>query len=390
MPRVRSGRAARAESGVRSSSRVLGPALVAVVAGTALVAALGSSREIGADDDSARSTPAIEVRLREQLESARRDARDRERALEERVAALELRLEHADLASPLRPVARGTERSIYLLRCSYAYRVRDRSDVWRDRRATAWGTAFCVTGEGHLVTNKHLVEPWKFDPELMALVAWGEAEVVEASTELHAWPAGAPCLDAEGVADPGDAYSNRPEARRRLVVSARAPDDFETRTSDLGGLPIRHDVHRLGENDLVVLRLEGEGTFVPLPCVADDSAPPTRRLDPVLTIGFPRGGRGLDRNAEPSFATGVVRRVGEQIHTTIPMMSGNSGGPVLDERGRVIGVATFVFEERASVSLRIGAALALLADATGPSGDTAAGVAGAPSVEELDPPLAAR
>ncbi|MFG0315810.1 MAG: serine protease [Planctomycetota bacterium JB042] len=390
MPRVRSDRAARDAPGVRSSSRILGTALAAA-AGAALVVALRSSSGTApSPDDPARATPEIEIRLRERLESARRDARDRESALEERIAALEHRLARADLASPLRPIARGTERSIYLLRCSYAYRVRGRSGAWRDRRATSWGTAFCVTDEGHLVTNKHLVEPWKFDPELTALVAWGEAEIGEGSPELHAWPAGARCVDAEGAADPGEAYSNTPDARRRLTIASRAPDVFDPRTSDLAGLPIRHDVHRLDANDLVILRLEGGGTFVPLPCVEGESAPPTRRLDPVLTIGFPRGGRGLDRNAEPSFATGVVRRVGEQIHTTIPMVSGNSGGPVLDERGRVIGVATFVYEERASVSVRIGAALALLTDAKAPSDDSAAGVADAPSVEELDPPLATR
>ena len=64
---------------------------------------------------------------------------------------------------------------------------------------------------------------------------------------------------------------------------------------------------------------------------------------PVMLCGFPLG-RSLfesDR-VDSSFTVGTVRMVGRFLHHTAPSCSGNSGGPLLDREGRVIGVISFV------------------------------------------------
>ena len=44
--------------------------------------------------------------------------------------------------------------------------------------------------------------------------------------------------------------------------------------------------------------------------------------------------------AESSPSVGIVRKVEDTILVTAPIVGGNSGGPVLDAEGRVIGIAT--------------------------------------------------
>ncbi len=100
--------------------------------------------------------------------------------------------------------------------------------------------------------------------------------------------------------------------------------------------------------DVAVLRLDGDpGDVAPL-ALADD--PGLRVGDPVVAIGAPFGLQG-------SLSTGVVSGLRRQIdspngfaitgviQTDAALNPGNSGGPVLDLSGRVVGVATQIASE---------------------------------------------
>ncbi len=372
-------------NGVRTSPpRSRGPRLVAcgallggvvAVVATSLHDARMQRREL---DESSDRWHAVETELRQRIAAIEGDSGRREDSLRTRLDAITARFDDIDLAAPLRPIARAAQSSIFLLRCSYVFRERGPADEWSERRGSTWGTAFCVTSEGHLVTSKHLVEPWKFDAELCALVALGEVEVDGSRAEVVAWRAGTRFLDEDGAVDPNRGYSSVPaEGGGRLTIWSRAPDAFEEQTTSIGGMPIRHRIHRPDRNDLAVLKLEG-GPFAPLDCAPDSSSASVGMLDPVVTLGFPRGRRGIeDAEVRPSCAIGIVRRAGETIHTTTPMVSGNSGGPLLNEAGRVIGVATSVYSETQSICVRIGSALELLAaPASAPAALTASTTTG--------------
>jgi S1-C subfamily serine protease len=68
--------------------------------------------------------------------------------------------------------------------------------------------------------------------------------------------------------------------------------------------------------------------------------PPARRGDPVTVVGYPLGGRlTLRRGTVVDRDDGYRFRIpGPVLRMTTLVRPGNSGGPVLDEDGRVVGV----------------------------------------------------
>jgi serine protease Do len=71
----------------------------------------------------------------------------------------------------------------------------------------------------------------------------------------------------------------------------------------------------------------------------------TNQGDEVVVMGYPLGLNLLDttndERIEPSLFTGVVSRVGhDYIQLSLRAYHGNSGGPVLNRKGKVIGILT--------------------------------------------------
>lgn len=88
------------------------------------------------------------------------------------------------------------------------------------------------------------------------------------------------------------------------------------------------------ERDLAILRVAGIGSPLPLGNVGEVAVG-----DPVYAIGNPEG-------LEGTFSQGVVSalRGTTYIQITAPISAGSSGGPILNSRGEVIGIATAIFE----------------------------------------------
>jgi hypothetical protein len=91
-------------------------------------------------------------------------------------------------------------------------------------------------------------------------------------------------------------------------------------------------------HDLALLAFSADASPTPLQLRKD--APPVAG-DPVIAIGTPQG-------LALSASTGIVSAVREfgpkltLVQTTAPISPGSSGGPLLDENGRVIGVTTLI------------------------------------------------
>lgn len=250
------------------------------------------------------------------------------------------------------------DRSVVLIYCEFSYHPVEEGRRGPPRRATGWGSGFIVTEEGHIVTNKHVVQPWKFDSDLMALAALGEIEVDEWSVRLAAWPAGERTLDAERNPVFSTGYNNI--ERQDLRLFALAPDRWGRRSVEFAGGRVGVRLHDLDNNDLAILKAEG-APFHPLPCAEGDGGPGLRKLDPVMALGFPRGQSGLESGiAETSPSIGTVRKVEETIHVSAAIIPGNSGGPLFGADGRVVGVTTRIFSETLGICLKIEHALRLL------------------------------
>jgi hypothetical protein len=91
------------------------------------------------------------------------------------------------------------------------------------------------------------------------------------------------------------------------------------------------------ERDLAVLEVPGD----PGPPLAFRAGPPVRRGEGIVTYGFPLSGL---LSSGPTLTTGEVSALAGlrdnpwQFQISAPVQPGNSGGPLLDHRGLVVGV----------------------------------------------------
>ena len=77
------------------------------------------------------------------------------------------------------------------------YSMRTSTGDGRVARCTSTGTGFFITTDGLLVTNKHVVEPWKFRGEAGELAGDGFS-IDPASVRIFVWPGGGSIHDARG------------------------------------------------------------------------------------------------------------------------------------------------------------------------------------------------
>lgn len=89
--------------------------------------------------------------------------------------------------------------------------------------------------------------------------------------------------------------------------------------------------------DVAVLRIEGAG----FPCLALTSSAPVRTGDPVFTMGFPQVAL---QGMEPKFTEGSISSlsgpsgVSRLFQISVPIQAGNSGGPLVNQKGQVVGM----------------------------------------------------
>lgn len=140
---------------------------------------------------------------------------------------------------------------------------------------------------------------------------------------------------------------------RHLVVDQ---PEVELQTQDgtvLRGTVLGSDV----QTDLALLRIEG-----PLPALSFAPADEGMRVgDPVLTVGNPFG---LGHSLAVGVLSGAPRQIsgeGDQPSVGLLQLSlatnpGNSGGPVLDGQGRLVGVLSGIHAEGQSIAFAVPAA----------------------------------
>jgi S1-C subfamily serine protease len=211
-------------------------------------------------------------------------------------------------------------------------------------RNMAEGTAFLVDTDGYMLTGRHVVCPWLEDMTLYSTVQqllisditpqfgyriflWFEgkrafnraARMLESSeltdiylVDLAFSSESSPRVSVAGVP--------KPPVQTRQVISSPLKDDF------------------------AVLKIEKvpEG-LNPLPL--DLKMDPQRipKLSRLITLGFPLGSRTQADTVNVSVTSGHVRRSFENmLQVDASIYGGNSGGPVIDMQGRVIGIVSGV------------------------------------------------
>jgi S1-C subfamily serine protease len=170
----------------------------------------------------------------------------------------------------------------------------DEADALFERESS--GSGFCIRADGAIVTNAHVVRP----------------------------------PGSERPVELGDVDTLQPELAHTVVFS---------------GSERRHPATLLkvlyeGDDDLALLKIEPFPEMPHLPAFATD-VPPPAPLTEVYLHGFPLGKRALqdgERVIASSFRGILSRTVSNWLQVDAAVHPGNSGGPLTDAAGRVIGV----------------------------------------------------
>jgi S1-C subfamily serine protease len=200
-----------------------------------------------------------------------------------------------------------------------------------------FGTGFLIAGDGRLLTNHHVAEPWWDDKELKELIDQGTAAFVASYTAY--FPGISP-----GIAAKVDQISPHADLATLKLQTAAPP-----------------------ETNLLEL---------------DDRSVASVSGDPVVLIGYPTGIDGILARA----GTDITRKVAENAHDVTQILSqlaaqhlirptttqghigdvltdkivydaattsGGSGGPLFNRNGKVIGVNTAILKDFAGSNLAV-------------------------------------
>lgn len=239
----------------------------------------------------------------------------------------------------------------------------------------AAGSGFFVSPEGHIVTNAHVIEGLTF---LVQYTSNGPK-----MTQL---PAGSKSISFDRN-NPKSPWTLSFSAGTIKVVANSGEKDEKIYAPKV----LKVDVAK----DLAVLKISPTGPTPSLELLGDDAV---QGGAPVLMSGFPGGAvsdiapfansqnidRLMKKNPRVSINAGMVTAIREhqgekRYQLDIRANHGNSGGPIVDVRGRVLGVLYAGIDSMQSINYAIPASLAKKM-LPGAEGEAAAG--GEPSRDE--------
>lgn len=233
------------------------------------------------------------------------------------------------------------------------YSIRDKNDVYYQSRKE--GTAFLVDKEGYLLTNRHVLCPWLEDHSffLVANSLRRQGKSPFMAYRIFLWFEGEKAFkrlpnltgtpDLEDIYDIESAFGTDKTPRLSIAGVSQAP----VKTWQIVKSPLK--------DDFAVIKIEKvpEG-LKPLPVDLEMDVRKIPKLSPIITLGFPLGSHIQENIINVSVTRGNVRRTFEsmfQVDTSIHR--GNSGGPVIDARGKVIGIASKVVFEWAEAPVPV-------------------------------------
>jgi hypothetical protein len=219
-------------------------------------------------------------------------------------------------------------------------------DVWT---RFAWAIALLATSAAPL-----LADEGPDTDRLQQAVVNVFSKISETGNEIHYKSGSGFVVSREGYI-----VTNWHVVDGALVVSVLLPGEAEPRPNsieDLQGLfrsgRLAHVLYHSKARDLAVLKVEP----LPNPPLTVSNAPLKKNMK-VYAIGYPGAAESVfkDPTADPTVTSGVVGRIyssalfNDSNGETIPVVQhsayinhGNSGGPLIDECGRVVGVNTWI------------------------------------------------
>jgi S1-C subfamily serine protease len=211
-------------------------------------------------------------------------------------------------------------------------------------RNVAEGTAFLVDRDGFLLTSRHVVCPWLEDPRFSGFVQYARMRNIDVALNyrIYLWFEGMRAFNRVGrmIESPDitdiyfteNAYSTDGSPKVEISGVARPP----VRTRQLLKSPLK--------DDFAVIKIDRVPKEIePLPLALEMDPRKLPKLSRVIALGFPLGSRTQVDMVNASVVRGNVRRAFENMfQIDASLHGGNSGGPVIDTRGKVIGIVSAV------------------------------------------------
>ena len=213
-------------------------------------------------------------------------------------------------------------------------------------RQIAEGTAFLVTDDGYLLTNRHVACPWLEDSELAEKVAALQDKDVQVQLKYSVmlWFDGQRAV-RRGRADiPSAGIDDAVEDRYFTQNAYRSGGTPSVRIAGILPEPrsLRERLRSPLGDDLAFLKIDQVPAGVrPIKLPSGGMARP-KPLESIMVLGFPLGSDQLmGAEAVASATMGNVRRSFENVHQiSASIHHGNSGGPVINADGRLLGIAS--------------------------------------------------
>lgn len=245
-----------------------------------------------------------------------------------------------DVESTLEGYANQYARSVAFLLVEYWLEA----DGKRIYRNVAEGTAFLVDKEGYLVTSRHLACPWLEDSYFAAAVQHFRLRkrVPKFGFRMFLWFEGTRAFNRAGrmIENPDidDVYfienAFTTETAPGVQIAGVAMPPMQTR--EIFTSPLK--------DDFAVIKIDKVPPGL-LPIPLDLEMDPRRlpKLTRVIALGFPLGSRTQTDTVNVSAVDGNIRRSFENMfQIDASLHGGNSGGPVIDARGKTIGIVSAV------------------------------------------------
>ncbi len=221
----------------------------------------------------------------------------------------------------------------------------------------AVGTGFIVTPDGYLVTNAHVVNTDEEDLTLQFAMSSLEQYAVEAANLFEDE------MQRSGYQMSQDEWDGLATAYYYLLAQSMEVDNLKTSYqcfignvapgSDVSARGEGLDLRKIGEpipgKDVAILKMDGKN--LPTVTLGDDSKLKTG--DRVYAMGYPAVATLSDTLnvaqaiQEPTLTQGIISARKEMaggwniLQTDAAIHGGNSGGPLFNEAGEVIGINTF-------------------------------------------------
>jgi len=211
-------------------------------------------------------------------------------------------------------------------------------------RNMAEGTAFLVDTDGYMLTGRHVVCPWLEDTTLFATAQQLILSdiIPQFGYRIFLW------FEGKRAFNRAARMLENSELTDIYLVDLAFGSESSPRIS-IAGVPkppvqTRQVMTSPLKDDFAVLKIEKvPDGLKPLPL--DLKMDPQRipKLSRLITLGFPLGSRTQADTVNVSVTSGHVRRSFENmLQVDASIYGGNSGGPVIDMQGKVIGIVSGV------------------------------------------------